>query len=90
MAKTDVLKYDLKTTLSGDPELNLDEIQEPFPVPKGWQSFASSQKLEEEPPVTTLVSDEERVKVPSTLYSFKGRINHRLLKPTSPDISACI
>lgn len=73
MAKTDVVKHDL-TALLAATELNLDEIREPIPFPKGKKKFAAEEILLVEAPVTTLVSDEDRVKAPYRSVGLMGII----------------
>src|SRR5579863_9738810 len=64
MAKTDVVKHDLTTTLQGAASLNIDEIDEPIPLLTEEKGLEALERILVEPPVTTLVSDDDRVKAP--------------------------
>jgi V8-like Glu-specific endopeptidase len=64
MANTDVVKHDLTTALRG-AQFNWDEPVDPVPFPRGRQGGPSASALVGTvPPVTTLVTDEERVTAP--------------------------
>lgn len=71
MAKSDVVKHDLTTLLQGAASLNIDKIDEPFPFPGDKKGLQAQEKLLVKPPITTLVSDEDRAKLP---YCSVGRV----------------
>lgn len=65
MAKTDVVKHDLTVSLRADATpLNVDEVLDPIPFPRISPRLEAHERLLVGPPVTALVSDEDRVKAP--------------------------
>ena len=64
MANTDVVKHDLTIAFRAE-QTNWDEYNDPVPIPRGgMRSPSASALLGAVPPVTTLVTDEERVTAP--------------------------
>ena len=64
MANTDVVKHDLTVSLRGG-QIDWDESVDPVPIPhSGLRGPSASALVGIVPPVTTLVTDEERVTAP--------------------------
>ena len=73
MAKTDVVKHDLPKALLAAAQVRVDEDLEPVPFPRG-PSRPRAEAVLVAPPVTSLVSDEERVTAPYRSVGKMGMI----------------
>lgn len=68
MAKTDVVKHDLKV---GTATPNINDVLDPIPFPQGKKGIEAREEFFNQPPVATRVTDEERVEPP---YRSVGRV----------------